>query len=83
MLLTYSTFLFLVLGLAEKPVEEKKDEKQERIPALSILQLFRFASPLDILLLLVGTLAGSIQDHYNKLVIRNNECIQYLRHTNR
>ena len=83
MLLTYSTFLFLVLGLAEKPVEEKKDEKQQRIPALSILQLFRFASPLDILLLLVGTLAGSIQDLYNKLVIRNNECIQYLRHTNR
>ena len=61
MLLTYSTFLFLVLGLAEKPVEEKKDEKQQRIPSLSILQLFRFASPLDILLLLVGTLAGSIQ----------------------
>jgi hypothetical protein len=44
-------------------VEEKEDEKKEEKPpgSLSILQLFKFASPLDITLLLLGTLAGTKQ----------------------
>jgi hypothetical protein len=44
-------------------VEEKEDEKKkEKSPgSVSILQLFKFASPLDITLLLLGTLAGTKQ----------------------
>jgi hypothetical protein len=44
-------------------VEEKEDEKKKEKPpgSVSILQLFKFASPLDITLLLLGTLAGTKQ----------------------